>query len=210
MSVSFTDVSSGVAALLDLASIDASSTPTISQVSQWLYDATVAMCQLLPDDKLTNFENNRSASDVGEFTDLSLIEVIRVASASKYGRACTRITRTQMNRIRRMGLLTFDTSSPAYTPVSSTSGNGLSLQFYPTTPGTVDMKLICYPSFDPTQWGSSMPNCPPKSWTALLVEYVVMKAKYQDEELEQSEAAYKQWAEKVQMVLGGESIGGRQ
>jgi len=207
MSVLFSDIKDGVAANLDLSEIDDNSTPTQDQVAGWVLEATNMMIQLLPDEQLTVFENSYyTGQSVGPSVNLNSA-IVRISYVQRGSFSATPLTVEQLARHRRLGLLVHSESRPAYT--LSGGPNSLNMNFYPATTESTTIRYIRACDFDPVLWVGSAHGRPPENWLGLLVEYATMKAKYQDEEPEQSEQAAKRWQEKVQIISGRGTLAGR-
>jgi hypothetical protein len=73
---------------------------------------------------------------------------------------------------------------------------------------SVTTRVAAYP-LAVASWTDNTAYVPPTSWGGLLVDYAVMRAKAQDEELEQSELSMRRWQEKVQIKLGSGTIGSK-
>lgn len=207
MSATWTDIKSGVAGLLDTA-IDSASTPTEEQVAGWVYEATLLMCELLPDKQLTSFEKVVTATGVGQYLDLTAHNVIRVTSVRKNGKICNMIDRETMDRIEAASLTMYDINNIACCVAPQLTAT-TAIRFLPTTTYDVEVRVIQNPLSPATAWQSSTACVPPVTWRGLLIEYAVMKAKYQDEEVELATVAHNNWQEKVQVTLGGKTLSTR-
>ena len=203
MSLTWTEIKSGVGGLLDT-TIDSTSTPSEDQVAAWVYEGALQMCEILPNSQLTPFEKVLTSS-VGSFFDLTSYNVIRVTAAYKNGKPCKMLDRDEMDIIQANLIQLYDLNNPAACVATNTTAT-TAVKFYPADVLPCEVRFIQNPTLPMSSWLSSTSGVPPVTWRSLLVEYAVMKAKYQDEEVELSEQAHKNWQEKVQVTLGGKTI----
>jgi hypothetical protein len=196
----------GVAALLDLAAVDANSTPTSDQVDRWLMEAAILMCEMADPDNLIWCIASNTTANIGQTLSLGSSSMQKLMSVVKNGVECTKISRDEMQRIKRTASRLYTNNNIAYC-VAGDLGSP-TIDFYPTTAFSVTTRVAAYP-LAVASWADTTAYVPPTSWSGLLVDYVVMRAKAQDEELEQSELSMRRWQEKVQIKLGSGTIGSK-
>jgi hypothetical protein len=207
MSVSVAALKLGVEALLDTGTLSTTTTPTSAQVEAWLYEGAMLMCEIFPPEQLSWLEKIITGT-AGETVDLSALNAMKVSSVIKNGFECTKLHREELLRMKRMGPLMFSASNIAYCITGGHASGGVtSLQFYPTTSLTYEVRYIAYPLAAASWAASATALAPPTNWAGALVDYAVLRAKAQDEEMEQSEQSVKRWTEKIQLTVSNSTIG---
>lgn len=184
-------VLTAVGALMDIGEPDDTTTPTQNQIRQWAYDASSYMARVLPPEKCGGL------LIVNETYDNSALDypAVRIIDIQRSGHPCDILSSREYYRIKAL-----DEDIINETPIASYSFQGdgdVTVLITPTSQST-SVTYICMPGpFNGSGVWTDVDRVPPKSWTDLIIEYCVMKAKYQDEEPEQSQLAKANWIEAV-------------
>lgn len=206
MSLVYANMKLAVEAILDVGVLSSTTTPTEDHIKIWLYDAATIMAELLPPEQLTWLIKTTSGT-AGPEVHISTANAMKIVSVFKNGYECTKVERLELQRIKRFAPLMYGVNNIAYALAGGDSTGGVTkVEFYPGNTLSYVIQYLAFP-LAAASWANGTALVPPDSWKPAIVDYVVMKAREQDEEPEQSEQAMKRWQEKVQITLGGGTIG---
>ena len=193
-----------VGAKLDIPTIDASSTPTNTQVIQWLDDAVMKLAKMLPSSKMGSLTWVYESDSITANLNLEQQSpvVMRVFSAKKFGYGCKRYELDEFEQIKTKLPMLHTQSNPAFA-VSGVAGE-LVLMFYPESPGACEIRVAAIPtSYTSIQDEFSAPL----TWEDHIVDFAVLQGKIQDEEPEQTSLLLQEWMASIQVAMQLPSLG---
>jgi len=206
MSLVYANVKAAVEAILDVGVLSPTTTPTEAHIRIWMYDAVTIMAELLPVEQLTWLMRTTTGTADAEHV-ISTLDASKVVSVVKNGVECIRVDRQELQRIKRVAPLMYNSASIAFAIGGGDADGGVTkIEFHPATSAAFTIKYLSLP-LAAASWNDATNLVPPDTWLPAIVDYTVMKAREQDEEPEMSEQAMKRWQEKVQITLGGGTIG---
>ena len=191
------DLISRVSALLDVP-INENSIPSEQQVIRWFNDAAILIVKLLPDERLAWAQHVMSYDNVGSELYLEGSNIIRIVAVSKYNYDCTEVTHKKLLSMRARFPYYATVQSPYYCRFGSQGK--VRLRFLPESFGKVSVAYVRMPTAfyknSSNQWEPDDYSVPAEL-EPVLVDYVVMKGKIQDEEPQQFQVLYQEWVQSL-------------
>ena len=178
-----------VASLLDL-TVDETSTPSASQVTEWLVEGFSKLVNMLPDEQL--MYEATVATGMLSPSGIETTDCLKVLGVSVDG--------TPARKVPYQKIATMGSNQPArFSGVNFAyaigAGNRVYVWPWSDSARSVEVHYIDEPS---TNIGDNI--------AGLCVDYAVIMGKVQDEELEQSNGLLQAWFQNVQLAAGGTPI----
>ena len=199
--------------------ITETSAPSDIQVCDWLNEAALLLCRLLPANRLGSLRSMViSDNNTGEFLDLTNSDIVRVVGVKKYGVECTVVDQRTMDLTFTRLPLVGTVRNPSVC-VSGESGY-VKLQFWPTSSGPVRVKGIRRPTAYHADWLSRDPESDEPIYTYApdefslpveleqsAIDYALIQGKIQDEEPQQVQLLHQMWASQIGLEMKIEGLG---
>ncbi len=185
---------------------DGSSLPEDVHVKQWLQDACLRMLDILPLEALAEFFVQSSVTiGVSGRGSVAGLPILRLVAVRYNGQSCTTMPNDEFQTTIRRAPSLYSHLFPAATIVGTATG--AALEVYPAVQGGAAVYYVAEPrpiadwdNDDSSPWNMLLP---PASWEEAMVDYAVIQAKIQDEEIGQAQQLIQAWQEQVAAKMQG-------